>query len=344
MSLSAAIPLIIQWYRQNRRPLPWRQDASPYHVWISEIMLQQTRIEAVIPYYHRFIEAYPTVWELSRSDEDVLMKCWEGLGYYSRARNLQKCARILTEQYNGVLPSTPEELKKLPGIGDYTAGAIASIAYGRPAPAVDGNVMRLYARLLADEGDVTLPAVKKRITEDLASLYPSGEEAGLLTQGLMEMGERICIPASPRCDGCPLYDLCLGRRKGIAASLPNRSKKKPRRIEKRLTYLLMRDGKYAIRRRPAKGLLAGMWEFLSSPAEENTPRPDEAFYLGEAKHIFTHVEWHMSVYRVPLEDGTALPSDVVWATREEIEEIYALPTAMRCVLAVADEAESAKKR
>ncbi len=199
--------------------------------------------------------------------------------------------------------------------------------------------MRLYTRLCADPGDVTLPAVKKRITESLQALYPSGEKAGLLTQGLMEMGERICIPASPRCEACPLCEHCLGLQKGMAASLPNRSRKKPRRIEKRLTYLLMRDGKYAIRRRPLKGLLAGMWEFLSVPAEESGPLPDDAFYLGEAKHIFTHVEWHMSVYRVPLEDGTALPSDVIWATREEIEEIYALPTAMRCVLAVADEAD-----
>jgi len=335
--LEAAVPLITAWYRENGRQLPWRDDPTPYHVWISEIMLQQTRIEAVIPYYERFLEAFPTVFDLASADDDRLMKLWEGLGYYSRARNLKKAARIIADVYGGELPETVNELKKLPGIGDYTAGAVASIAHGQPEPAVDGNVLRVASRILCDSGDIGDPAVKKAYAAQLREIYPMGDSARLLTEGIMELGERVCIPnGAPRCDECPVNSLCRAYLTGTAEKYPVKSPKKPRRIENR-TVLLIRCGeKYAIRKRAA-GLLHGMWEFVSV---EGHLTPDECADLVRgmglelveitpgiaAKHIFTHIEWHMIGYDVTVDEE----SDVLtWCSAEEIRGGYAIPTALK---------------
>lgn len=335
--LEAAVPFITAWYRENGRSLPWREDPTPYHVWISEIMLQQTRIEAVIPYYARFLAELPTVHDLADCDDDRLMKLWEGLGYYSRARNLKKAARAVVENYRGELPETASELKKLPGIGDYTAGAVASIAHGQPEPAVDGNVMRVVSRLLCDGGDIADPAVKKRMTASLREIYPMGNESRCLTEGLMELGEVVCIPnGAPRCELCPLNGLCRGHLTGSAENYPVKSPKKPRKIEERTVFLLKCGNRYAIRRRE-EGLLIGMWEF---PSVTGHLTPDEcADAIREmgmeplaveksvtAKHIFTHVEWHMIGYTADISDESP---DFVWKTADEIRGSYALPTALK---------------
>lgn len=335
--LDTAVPRIIAWYRENGRSLPWREDRTPYHVWISEIMLQQTRIEAVIPYYRRFLDAFPTVRDLADCDDDRLMKLWEGLGYYSRARNLKKAARAIADTYGGELPVTVQELRKLPGIGDYTAGAVASIACGQPEPAVDGNVMRVLSRLLCDGGDITEAAVKKRMTDALREIYPMGDDARCLTEGLMELGEVLCIPnGTPRCGSCPLCAVCRGRLTGTAECYPVKSPKKPRKIEERTVILLRCGNRYAVCRRK-EGLLIGMWEFPSFPGHLT---PEECIGKirragGEvisaektvsAKHIFTHVEWHMIGYAA--EVSAEIPG-FVWAAAGEIRGNYAIPTALK---------------
>jgi A/G-specific adenine glycosylase len=222
--IRAAVPLLVDWCAAVRRPLPWRLEPTPYHVWISEIMLQQTRIEAVIPYYERFLAALPDVAALAAVDDDRLMKLWEGLGYYSRARNLKKAAQQVIERFGGALPATAEELRSLSGIGEYTAGAIASLAFHKPEPAVDGNVLRVLSRLLASKDDVMSPAVRKSVTTQLRDVYPSGERAALLTEGLMELGETVCIPnGEPLCDACPAAALCRARAAGDPTQYPVRS-------------------------------------------------------------------------------------------------------------------------
>ena len=257
-TLPEALLLIRQWYAASRRLLPWREDPTPYHTWIAEIMLQQTRIEAVIPYYTRFLRELPDVASLAAVSEDRLLKLWEGLGYYSRARNLKKAALMIMERWNGVIPADAEELKKLPGIGDYTAGSIASIAFGLPEPAVDGNVMRVMTRLLACSDDISVPATKKSITVLLRAEYPSGEQAALLTEGIMELGETVCLPnAVPRCENCPIRGLCTAHQEGEELSYPVKSAGKARRIEEKTVFLLHCGSRFAIRRRPEGGLLAG---------------------------------------------------------------------------------------
>ena len=335
--LKKALPLIREWYKSNPRPLPWRDSPSPYHVWVSEIMLQQTRIEAVIPYYERFLAEVPDIAALAALEEERLLKLWEGLGYYSRARNLQKAALIVTEQYGGELPASAEELRKLPGIGDYTAGAIASIAFSLPEPAVDGNVLRVLTRLLADAEDISSPAVRKNFTSLFREFYPSGEDAGLLTQGLMELGELICLPSGEiRCADCPVRTLCRSGRDGKADLYPVKSPSKPRRIEQRTVLLLQCDGKYAIRQREKRGLLAGLWEFPSldgrlgeKELRSHYPYAQAIRSCGDAIHVFSHVEWHMTGF--DLEFPHELPG-YLWAAPEEIRERYSVPTAFRFYL------------
>ena len=335
--LNLALPLIREWYAANARPLPWREDPSPYHVWLSEIMLQQTRIETVIPYYRRFLEAAPDLAALAGLEEERLHKLWEGLGYYSRVRNLQKAARLVMEQYEGQLPASAEELRKLPGIGEYTAGAIASIAFSLPEPAVDGNVLRVTARLLASREDVLSPSVRKKITALLREFYPSGKDAGLLTQGLMELGETLCAPGGEiRCGQCPVSHLCRAGQAGQPSLYPVRTAPKPRSIRERTVLLLRCRGKYAIQQRPARGLLAGLWEF---PALERTcsreelqqlfPTAETILSCGKAKHLFSHVEWHMTGFLLEL--PRQLP-DWRWASPEEIRGVYSFPTALRAYL------------
>ena len=325
---------LIAWYRANRRDLPWRREPTPYHVWISEIMLQQTRIEAVLGYYERFLAALPDIAALAAAEEDRLLKLWEGLGYYSRARNLKKAAAEVMARWGGELPRRAEELKTLPGIGDYTAGAIASIAYGEPEPAVDGNVLRVVVRLLDCPDDVLLPATRRRVTELLRAVYPRGEDAALLTEGIMELGETVCIPnAEARCALCPLRGLCRALRRGMVRELPFRSPPKERRKETRTVLLLRCGGLYAIRRRPESGLLAGLWEFPNwegrldeSELSSRLGVPLRCTPCGSAKHVFSHVEWQMHGF---FADCGMRPEGFAWHTAREIGEDFSIPTAFR---------------
>lgn len=336
--LQNAVRLIVGWYQDAKRKLPWRTDPTPYHVWLSETMLQQTRIEAVIPYYERFLTELPTVEALAGVDDDKLMKLWEGLGYYSRVRNLKKAAQTVVTSYGGVLPQTAQELRSLPGIGEYTAGAIASIAFGQPEPAVDGNVLRVIMRLTACDDDIMQPKVKREVTQLLRDVYPVGKAASDLTQGLMELGEVVCIPnGEPKCDICPVKEICRAHLTGETARYPVKSAKKKRKSQKITVFLLVCGDKLALRRRPDSGLLAGMWEF---PNIEGclTAQEAEAFLsscgvspvslepCGKAKHVFTHIEWHMSGYRVKCR--TESPQ-FEWKTTEDILENCALPSAFR---------------
>ena len=336
--LDGCIPRIIEWYRENRRDLPWRRSPTPYGVWISETMLQQTRIEAVIGYYQRFMAELPDVASLAAAEDDRLMKLWQGLGYYSRARNLKRAAAAIMERFGGELPRTEEELRSLPGIGAYTAGAVASIAFGLPVPAVDGNVLRVLSRLLALEEDIMLTKTRTEAAGLLRQRYPSGEASALLTEGLMELGETVCLPGgAPLCPSCPVAELCRAHRAGEEARYPVRGARKARRVEERTVLLLKSGDRVAIRRRPATGLLAGLWEFPNVPgtlteaearawAESLGGTVTSVATAGRTKHVFTHVEWHMTGYFVELAAETG---DLVWRTPEEIDEDYSIPTALR---------------
>jgi len=316
---------LLRWYDQNRRELPWRGSHDAYRTWVSEIMLQQTRAEAVKGYFTRFVAALPTVNDLAHVDDDRLLKLWEGLGYYSRARNLKRAARVIVEEHGGAVPSSPEELMKLPGIGLYTAGAIASIAYGVPVPAVDGNVLRVCARLAADPADIALDRTKRDVAARLLRAMPK-DRPGDFNQALMELGACVCLPNGlPRCECCPLAEFCLAYAQGLVHDLPVKSPKKPRRIEERQLLILRCGDRLALRKRPPKGLLAGLWELPETfdfPGELVLSRES----AGRAVHVFTHIEWRMTAERVilraPLEDET-----LVWVTREELERGYALPSA-----------------
>ena len=335
-----AVRSLLLWYQQNKRDLPWRHTHDPYRIWISEIMLQQTRVEAVKPYYARFLEAAPNVEVLAELPEEKLMKLWEGLGYYSRARNLQKAARIVVSQYGGKMPTTYEELLKLPGIGDYTAGAIASIAYGLRVPAVDGNVLRVLARVSGTDADITLPETKKEFRQQLLCVVPS--EAGDFTQSLIELGATVCAPnREPMCEACPLANCCVAYREGKTNEIPVRSPKKPRRIEERTVFLIRDGDRTALSKRPAKGLLSGLYEL---PNVEGHLREAEALAhlralgfeplriqkLENAKHIFTHIEWHMIAYDVritPEFDGLHGQSGMLLIPNGELHQKYAIPSA-----------------
>ena len=334
-------PLLV-WYRRYGRPLPWREEATPYHVWISEIMLQQTRIEAALPYYRRFLDAFPTVRALAEAEEGHLLKLWEGLGYYSRARNLKRAAETVMRDHGGELPRSVEALRRLPGIGDYTAGAIASIAYGLPAPAVDGNVLRVLSRLTADERDVLREGVKREAAAALQEIYPTApEDAAAMTEALMELGEVVCIPnGTPQCAACPLRELCEGHRRGVAALLPTRVKKTARVTEERTVLLLFYGDKVALSRRPEEGLLAGMWEFpsrtgrlteeaLRATLSEEALIPEAIAVGPRGKHVFSHREWQLSTYLVTL---AAPPEGYVMVGGEELSRDYALPSAFRIPL------------
>ncbi|MBO5045424.1 MAG: A/G-specific adenine glycosylase [Clostridia bacterium] len=320
--LQTAVPLLLEWYRIYKRDLPWRQNKDPYRIWISEIMLQQTRVEAVKEYYRRFLEQFPTVFALANADEEEVLKAWEGLGYYSRARNLHKSAKQIANK--GAFPRTWEEVRALPGIGDYTAGAICSIAYDMPYPAVDGNVMRVLTRLLADGRNVDEPSTRKALTQALKEVYPS--DAGDFCQALMELGAIVCVPnGAPLCENCPWGEICLARKGENAEAFPVKKEKKERKkID--LSVFVMRCGqKYAIEKRAEKGLLSGLWQF---PIGEGIPS-GKILAKKRAKHIFTHVEWNMTGYLVEVEreDGAFR-----WVTAEELKEKYALPSAFRAFL------------
>ena len=322
------IPLL-QWYRENARVLPWRSDPTPYHVWISEIMLQQTRVAAVLDYYRRFLAELPGVADLAAVEEDRLMKLWQGLGYYNRARNLQKAARRIMEDHGGVFPHTYEAIRALPGIGDYTAGAISSIAFGLPEPAVDGNVLRVTARITGDEGDIMRPDTRARMGAALKRVMPV-EAPGDFNQALMELGATVCLPnGAPLCDQCPAGEFCVARRTGRTGELPVKTAKKARRLEERTVFLIFRDGAVALRRRKGRGLLAGLWEYPNELTPAPCPVEAGALEQGPAgKHIFTHIEWHMKAVLVQAASDT-LPQGWVWATLEELDRDYAVPNAFQ---------------
>lgn len=308
--LRQATEPLLEWYHSSRRILPWREDPAPYRVWVSEIMLQQTRVEAGKSYFERFVAELPGISQLANVDDGVLMKLWEGLGYYNRARNLKKAAGIVVEKYGGELPASYEELLSLPGIGPYTAGAISSIAFGIAKPAVDGNVLRVVSRLMERREDISLPAVKKAMEEELSAIMPR-EKPGDFNQALMELGAMVCIPnGAPKCGECPLAGLCRASLNGTAEELPVKKMKKERRVEEKTILLLLdEEGRMALHKRPAKGLLSGLWEL---PWLEGRLGPEEVQAglfsrgipcekprrLADAKHVFSHVEWRMSGYLV----------------------------------------------
>ena len=335
-----AVESLLLWYQQNKRDLPWRHTSDPYRIWISEIMLQQTRVEAVKPYYARFLEAAPDVKALADLPEERLMKLWEGLGYYSRARNLQKAARVVVEQYSGVMPTTYEELLKLPGIGEYTAGAVASIAYGVRVPAIDGNVLRVLARVSGTDADIALPETKKEFRERLTHVIPIA--AGDFTQSLIELGATVCAPnREPMCKVCPLADCCVVYHEGRTNEIPVRSPKKPRRVEEKTVFLIRDGDRTALHKRPPKGLLSGLYELPNIEghlSEEEVLshlrslgfEPLRIQKIESAKHIFTHIEWHMIAYDVRITsefDGLHGQSGMLLVPNGELHQSYAIPSA-----------------
>lgn len=319
------LPLLL-WFHDNARTLPWRSDPTPYHVWVSEIMLQQTRVAAVLGYYERFLNELPTVADLARCPGDRLMKLWQGLGYYSRARNLQKAARQIMDDFGGEFPNNYVNLRKLAGVGDYTAGAIASIAFGEPVPAVDGNVLRVVSRLTDDHRDVTRPEVKESIRAALVDIIPT-DMPGDFNQAMMDLGATVCLPNGvPLCEKCPCGEFCTGYQKGTARDLPVKAPKKTRRVEERTVWLIFREGQVALRQRPAKGLLAGLWEYPNELSPGSCPVAGKTQFAVAGKHIFTHVEWQMKAYTVAAETDV-LPKGWAWADKRELETTYALPSA-----------------
>ena len=328
---------LLDWYHKNARDLPWRRTRDGYAVWISEIMLQQTRVAAVIPYYKRFLRELPDVSALAHVDDDRLHKLWEGLGYYSRARNLKKAAGEIVSRYGGSMPQSYEALITLSGIGEYTAGAIASIAFGEAVPAVDGNVLRVYARLFGAARDIRDPAFKKEVRAFLLPLVPE-ENPGAFNAALMELGATVCLPnGQPKCGECPVRESCVAFRENRTAELPVLSAKKARKIERKTVFALTIEGQLIGFRRPDSGLLAGLWQLPETAGELSdaacaawlgehgiVPVGELRFY--ERKHIFTHIEWHMRVCATEISART-LPEGWI-----QLDESHALPTAYRVCL------------
>lgn len=325
------IPLLA-WYRENARDLPWRREPTPYRVWVSEIMLQQTRVAAVLGYFARFMEAFPTVRDLAAAPEDQLMKLWQGLGYYSRARNLQKAARQIVADFGGEFPRDYAALRSLAGVGDYTAAALASIAFGQPVPAVDGNLLRVSARIMGDRTDITTAKGKKYFTAALQEIIPL-DCPGQFNQAMMDLGAMVCLPnGAPLCDKCPAADFCAAHREGITGEIPVRPAKKPRKVQERTVWFLFREGKVALRRRPSRGLLAGLWEYPNELADAPDPlsawglQAGEPEFAGMGVHIFTHVEWRMTARKCCL-TSPDLPQGWVWADKAALRDQYAIPSA-----------------
>ena len=341
-NLQILIEPLLHWFAGHARVLPWREEPTPYRVWVSEIMLQQTRVEAVKPYYERFLKELPDIESLAGVEEEKLLKLWEGLGYYNRARNLKKAAMQIVIDYDGVMPGTYEELVKLPGIGSYTAGAISSIAFGNPVPAVDGNVLRILARLRVDDRDILDAKVKKAVEEELAAVMPV-DRPGDFNQALMELGAMVCIPnGMAKCEECPWKEMCLARKEGRVLEFPKKARKKPRSIEEKTILVLQDAEKVALHKRPAKGLLAGMYEFpwleghrseeqVLEYLEEMGMKAIRIRKLEPAKHIFSHKEWHMTGYAVRVDELAGLGMDkkepFLFIDPAETKDKYPIPSA-----------------
>jgi A/G-specific adenine glycosylase len=348
---------LLQWFRRHQRSLPWRESKDPYRIWVSEIMLQQTRVDTVIPYYHRFMEKFPTIDALADAAEEDVLKAWEGLGYYSRARNLQTAVREVKELYGGVVPDQPEEIAALRGVGPYTAGAILSIAYNKPEPAVDGNVMRVLSRFFLIEEDIMKPATRKLMESLVRQLIPEGT-ASEFNQALMELGALVCTPKSPVCLTCPMMEHCAGRLAGQELELPIKKKAKPPRDEYRAALLIEgtgdNRGKIRIHQRPDTGLLAKMWELPHVLLPVGMVDHDESSMdavreqcaaeglnslvfvesLMDIDHIFSHIHWHMRVYRCreeSLESPSADLGNYSWLASDE-RGAYAFPNVFVRIL------------
>ncbi len=348
-SKGIAAPLLA-WFEANRRSLPFREDPTPYHIWVSEIMLQQTRMTTVLPYYERFIRRYPDPAALAASGPEELHKLWEGLGYYSRADNLRRAAEVIVREHSGELPRTAAELRTLPGIGDYTAGAIASISCGERAAAVDGNVLRVFSRLWNDRADITSPDTKARVTERVLAEQPP-DRPGDFNQALMELGALVCTPGEPTCESCPLADLCEAHLAGCAALLPVKRPPRPRRQEDVTVLILHSEDGVLLQKRPPSGLLKGLWQPVTLPGRLGRDEAASAFRalvpgaeivlnesLPYAKHVFSHVEWTLGGWRGTF-SAVTLPDGFAWS-RDPDADGYAVPNAFKAYkhfLAVTDE-------
>ena len=332
------IPLT-DWYRKNKRDLPWRHNPDAYRVWVSEIMLQQTRVEAVKGYYDRFLKALPTVKDLAEAQEDKLLKLWEGLGYYNRVRNMQKAAQQIMVDYHGIFPDTYEEILKLKGIGNYTAGAISAFAYGIPKPAVDGNVLRVISRIIGSYEDIMKQSVRKKIETALEGIIPENA-ASDFNQGLIELGAIVCVPnGEPKCEECPVKEMCVAHKEDLTAEIPVKKKAKARKIEDRTVLIFKDDDKIAIRKRPAKGLLAGLYEFpnldghlsmdeVTEYSKNIGLMPVRVQKLPEAKHIFSHIEWHITGYEVIVDElEKTNEKGFLFIHPEQIKKEYSIPSA-----------------
>lgn len=335
---------LLEWFADHARVLPWRENPTPYRVWVSEIMLQQTRVEAVKPYFERFIGKLPTLKDLAECEEEILLKLWEGLGYYNRVRNMQIAARQVMENYGGSIPAEYKELLTLKGIGHYTAGAIASIAYGQPVPAVDGNVLRVISRVAADDRDIMKQSVRNNMEVELQKIIPVGR-AGAFNQALMELGATVCLPnAVPKCEECPWQKICLAKAENKTEVIPVKSKSIKRRKEDR-TVFVIRDGeKILLRKRPDKGLLAGMYEFPNELGRYSGKKaldyvkeigllPLRIEELGESVHVFSHVEWHMKGYLIRVEAmETDREDEMMFAEIHDFQNKFAMPSAFRAYM------------
>ncbi|MHA6252692.1 A/G-specific adenine glycosylase [Oceanobacillus sp. CAU 1775] len=325
---------LVSWYLQNKRDLPWRKSQDPYTVWISEIMLQQTKVDTVIPYFNRFVEKYPTTHALAEADEEDVLKSWEGLGYYSRARNLQTAVREVVEKYEGKVPSEKEALGELKGVGPYTRGAILSIAFNQPEPAVDGNVMRVFSRVFLVDDDIAKARTRTHF-ETLVREVISEENPSAFNQGIMDLGATICTPKSPACLLCPVQEYCRAYAIGAENELPVKTKaKKQKQIAYAAVLIKNKEGKYLIEKRPETGLLANLYQFPMVPLENITPEKlelwfDEKYDLkikvneqrGQLKHVFSHLIWQIKVYTAEAKEGTVESSELLFVDRPEIDAL-----------------------
>jgi A/G-specific adenine glycosylase len=334
---------LLAWYRAEARDLPWRRTRDPYKIWLAEIILQQTRVDQGLPYYERYAVAYPTVEDLAKAKEDQVLKLWEGLGYYTRARNMHKTARIIVEQYGGNLPGSAEVLQMLPGIGRYTAGAIASIAFNERVPVLDGNVKRVLTRLFDLDGCIDLPEVEQELWILAGTLVPQ-QKPGDFNQAMMELGARVCTPKQPRCDLCPGSAFCEARARGVQEQRPVRKGKKPPPHQEIVVAVLEREGRYLVGRRPPQGLLGGLWEFPGGkviPGEthqqalERECREELGIevraggLIASVKHAYTHLRVTLNVYRCRLLKGEPRPkthTQLRWLAPAEFKR-YAFPKA-----------------
>ena len=329
---------LLSWFAGHARVLPWREEPTPYRVWVSEIMLQQTRVEAVKPYFERFTKALPDVRALAECEEEALLKLWEGLGYYNRVRNMQLAARTVMEEYDGALPADYEELLKLKGIGHYTAGAIASIAYQIPVPAVDGNVLRVISRVTGDDSDIMKQSVRTTMEDTLRAVMPK-DRAGAFNQALMELGATVCVPnGAPLCAECPWKEFCCTRQQGNWNEIPVKSKAKPRKIEEKTVFVIRFGDKVVLNKRPSRGLLAGLYEFPNETGhltEEETLKWLKEHQISAiriqplepAKHIFSHVEWHMIGYAIRVDELEEQDDSLLFVDVHQTEEKYPIPAA-----------------